>query len=73
MARVPDATKEPFAIAYFCAKNFIGVARLLGRGKVPDHGLMKENRANFLDSIPLSVSELRSSTSGADGGGAGCG
>ena len=39
MARVPDATKESrFAIAYFCAKNFIGVARLLGQGKVPTTG-----------------------------------
>lgn len=60
MARVPEATKEArFAIAYFCAKNFIGVARLIGRGKVPDQGLMKENRNNFLDSIPLTLAELR--------------
>lgn len=60
MAREPNATMEArFAIAYFSAKNFIGVARLLGRGKVPDNGLMQENRRNFLDSIPLSIDELR--------------
>ncbi len=60
MAREPHASMEArFAIAYFCAKNFIGVARLLGQGKVPDTGLMQENRRNFLDSIPLSIAELR--------------
>ena len=59
-AEKAPSLEAQFAIAYFCAKTYIGVARKAAGGQIPTRpGLLREYRDNFLRSISLTIPQLR--------------